>query len=447
MKNEDGSLKDVVLIESEQEFEELWNEVADRLEKTISILSNPRDFGAIKAKYVPYPTMIPILAALLREKESETIKDKAAADEKIRRWYWSSIFTKNYSSSVESQMARDYVQMKEWFRSDSKIPKVVLQCVNEIEGVDLNVETNPGSSIYKAIFNLLIAQGAKDWETFELPEYSRLEDHHVVPKSWGNKKNIEEIDSILNRVPLSDFTNKIIIKDRLPNAYLAEMFKNNRDKSKLYKVLESHLISKKAVEILLRENFNENDFREFLNERNHTIREKIEKLLNISTNTFTGMIEPDSPYSNKLQMQQILTKCNSYIYWVDKYFSKVGLDILLETVKEYNFSIPQIKILVSDDKVDNMLRKSFKEFKTEIAKFGINVEMRVIGEKDIKYDIHDRWIISEKVCYNIPSTDTIARGQYSEIRETENHPPFEKWWNKSLDILEKWPVIEKIISN
>jgi len=43
-------------------------------------------------------------------------------------------------------------------------------------------------------------------------------------------------------------------------------------------------------------------------------------------------------------------------------------------------------------------------------------------------------LISTATCYNIPSTDTLARGQYSEIKKTSNKPPFEKWWNESIDI-------------
>ena len=48
--------------------------------------------------------------------------------------------------------------------------------------------------------------------------------------------------------------------------------------------------------------------------------------------------------------------------------------------------------------------------------------MKVITDNKLKAQIHDRWIISENLCYNIPSTDTVARGQYSEVKETTNKP-------------------------
>ena len=34
----------------------------------------------------------------------------------------------------------------------------------------------------------------------------------------------------------------------------------------------------------------------------------------------------------------------------------------------------------------------------------------------------------------MPSTDTIARGQFSEVKRTKNLPPFNIWWKKSKDI-------------
>jgi len=55
-------------------------------------------------------------------------------------------------------------------------------------------------------------------------------------------------------------------------------------------------------------------------------------------------------------------------------------------------------------------------------------------DKKLNADIHDRWIVSKNLCYNMPSTDTVARGQYSEVIETGNYPPFDKWWRKSRDI-------------
>ena len=64
----------------------------------------------------------------------------------------------------------------------------------------------------------------------------------------------------------------------MPNVYLKEIFDNNNHE-KVYEVLSSHLISKKAVSILLRVPFLKVDFDDFMMERQETIKDAIESML------------------------------------------------------------------------------------------------------------------------------------------------------------------------
>jgi hypothetical protein len=41
------------------------------------------------------------------------------------------------------------------------------------------------------------------------------------------------------------------------------------------------------------------------------------------------------------------------------------------------------------------------------------------------------------------SGDIAKRGQYAEIKITENRPPFKEWWQNSLDIISDWDDISK----
>gem|GEM_PF-6611332 len=50
-------------------------------------------------------------------------------------------------------------------------------------------------------------------------------------------------------------------------------------------------------------------------------------------------------------------------------------------------------------------------------------------------------MIASNACFNIPSVDTFHRGQWSEVKRTENRPPFEDWWNGGLDVLLHWNQI------
>lgn len=87
------------------------------------------------------------------------------------------------------------------------------------------------------------------------------------------------------------------------------------------------------------------------------------------------------------------------------------------------------------EKINEKFISSYKDLKEELENDGVKCELHVITDSKLKADIHDRWIISKNLCYNMPSTDTVARGQYSEVKRTPNFPPFNEWWNKSKDIL------------
>lgn len=434
IKSSDGSKKEVILIKTSEEFIKLWNSVVERVKSTIKILQNPRDFGAINTRFLPYPTMIPILTAINVDKEN--YQGGQEIESKIKKWYWSSIFTKNYSSAVESQMTKDFYDIQKWFKNDDDYPGVIEQCNNEINYLDLKSENNQSSSIYKAIFDILVLKEARDWNTFALPEYSQLEDHHIVPYSWGRKNIGREINSILNRTPIADETNRKIIRDRLPNVYLAEMFKKARNKEDIYKLLETHLISRKSVEILLRKNFSKEDYEEFIEEREKTILKEIKNILEIGDESEQmPLMNPETPFSNKLQMERIIKSCDDYIFWVDKYFSLEGLKYILQFLNTNE--VKKIKILTSIEKSDESFRSLFSSFKLEMKNKGVDCELRIMNHKRTS-QIHDRWIISEDRCFNSPSPDVVARGQYSEFKITKNKPPFEEWWEESSDIIKDW---------
>lgn len=278
IKKEDGSKEQIILISDAEAFIAKWSHAVIAIETAIKNLSNPRDFGAINASFVPYPSIIPAFSALKAFVKTSELKNKLDVQSKIRKWYWASIFTKRYSSSVETTSAKDFQDLKRWFLNDRDQPELIEEFYQSYKKLDLIRDHYKGSAIYNAIFNLFVINEARDWATFDLPEYDSLDDHHIVPVSMFREKAGSTINSILNRTPLSSSTNRHIIKNRMPNEYMKEMLDNN-DRSKVYDVLASHLISKKAVEILLRDPFEKEDFDEFLQERQVTIIQAIENML------------------------------------------------------------------------------------------------------------------------------------------------------------------------
>jgi len=336
---ENGSKKKIVLIDTKEEFETKWNSSVSSLKKAISTLKNPRDFGAINSSFVPYPSIIPAFTAIKKHVEEKGYKNILDVNSKIKKWYWSSIFTLNYSSSVESTSAKDFLDLKKWFVDNTEEPENYTKFLQDFENQNFQNQTSKGSAIYNAIFNILILNEARDWYTSELPEYETLDDHHIVPHSWGKKNIGKDINSILNRTPLSPATNRHIISDRMPNEYLKEMLENNGSE-KFYKILKSHLISKKAVDILMRTPFKKEDYYEFIAEREKSVKTYIKSNIIEDINELPVELKA---LNDKIEQLELNLR--------DEIASKVD-------ISEYNQLIPPHIIDKVSKRIQNTLKKN-----------------------------------------------------------------------------------------
>lgn len=279
VRDADGTRRKEILVPDINDFEKRWNEAVGALEKAIKLLRHPQEFGAISSNYLPYVSILPIFAALQAHVKTLPANRQLDAQRKIRHWYWASVFTNRYSGSVESTAARDFLDVKAWLDDDIAEPALILEFKSRFKNLELRKETKRGTSVYNGIFNLLVLQGARDWMTGNVPQHGDLDDHHIVPQAWGTKRlqgNL--VHTILNRTPLSADTNRNVIRDRLPNAYLPELIASNGEQA-VRAILESHFISPAAQAILLRDPFTPDDFESFIAERQRTLQEAIENLL------------------------------------------------------------------------------------------------------------------------------------------------------------------------
>lgn len=278
IREPDGSRKKEVLIADIQDFQKRWDASVLALENAIKLLQHPQEFGVVSSQYLPYVSILPVFSALQEQSSALAAHKKLNAQRKIRHWYWASVFTNRYSGSVESTSSRDFLDVKAWFEEDAPAPPLIQEFKMRFRNLELRKEVKRGTSVYNGVFNLLVLQGARDWMTGNIPQHVDLDDHHIVPASWGKSMNGNQINTILNRTPLSSQTNRHVIGDRLPNKYLPELISTNGE-SAVKAILESHFISSVALEILLRDPFTPEDFEDFISERQHTIQVAIENLL------------------------------------------------------------------------------------------------------------------------------------------------------------------------
>ncbi len=279
VRDPDGTHRKEVLVADADDFEALWKKAISALEKATELLRHPQEFGVTSANYLPYVSILPAFAALQAHIDALPPQRKLDAQRKVRQWYWASVFTNRYSGSVESTTARDFLDVKGWIENPAAEPALLQEFKSRFRTLELRKETRRGSSVYNGIFNLLVLNGARDWITGNVSQYGDLDDHHIVPKSWG-KEHLEGdlINTILNRTPLTTETNRNVVADNLPNVYLPEWIAQNGERT-VSAILESHFISPIAQAILLREPFTPEDFDAFVAERQRTIQEAIEALL------------------------------------------------------------------------------------------------------------------------------------------------------------------------
>ena len=279
VRQADGSLEREVLIPDEQDFKRRWDHAVDALERTIARLRHPQEFGVVSSRFIPYVSILPTFAALQAYASDLPAAKQLGAERKIRHWYWASVFLNRYSGSVESTATRDFQDVRDWIDDDAAQPAAVGEFNRTFRQTDLRTHVRSGQSIYNAVFNLFVLAGARDWVTGQMPTADQLDDHHIVPQSWnliGNDNT--PIHTILNRAPLTSKTNRHVISDRLPNQYLPELIAENGE-PRVREILESHFISPKALEILLRDPFSPDDYEAFLTERQRTIFDAIEALV------------------------------------------------------------------------------------------------------------------------------------------------------------------------
>ena len=282
----------IILVEDAEEFKKLWDNSVKCCEYARKKIMNvgKYDFGSIRVDFIPNTTIIPVIAAIqltFEEKFKDTVSE-GEFNELLFRWYWNAVLSKDFSGSSDSVMSSDFRQLKAWLEGKDLPERVknVKYMRETIKELALKKERK-GSSVYNAIISILALNKAEDFLTGRIPgtvDYieDRINDHHIFPsrvkelKPGKSKKFSETRDCIVNRTLLLNETNGEI-SNKKPSEYLQLiMEKRNINGKDLYKIMESHLISRKALQHMWEDNYDE-----FIIERENTIKKC---LLNIIKN-------------------------------------------------------------------------------------------------------------------------------------------------------------------
>jgi hypothetical protein len=278
----DGTRYEEVLIESGTEFRELWRSAVDFAEDARERIMNTgrTDFGAIRGEFIPYNTVLPVLAAVLWQyDEGESSVTEGQSRETLQRWYWSAVFSQDYSGSSDTAMGKDFRDWKTWFSGDGEIEQLRKVDREFISEMDLATE-DKGSGRYNAIICLLALNGVRDFYnerilgTGDFTDQA-INDHHIFPKKVSDlppehATNFDRFqDSILNRTLIVDETNQKI-QNKKPSEYLTEMEEIHGSEMAVRELMRGHFISDAAYDHLKND-----DFDSFIMERESEIKEQL----------------------------------------------------------------------------------------------------------------------------------------------------------------------------
>ena len=266
------------------DFEEDWWTIAEYFDRAIGrVMSTNRDgFGAFLPRWVPYKPMLPVLAALLYyiegTKDLSPI-EKSRAYTLIKQWYWSSVFTERYSSAVESKSLSDTLELIEAFKKPEFTPSMVNEARTRVPSLNLYAVSRSGSAVYRGIMSLIALNHARDFLQVDAIEFHNLEDHHIFPKNFLEKKmrikDKSKINTILNRTLITDETNRKISATS-PKEYIDWI------PGDLEEVLKPHFINPKCIESM-----RENSYDKFLERRRMLILTKVQELIGEKESTST----------------------------------------------------------------------------------------------------------------------------------------------------------------
>lgn len=428
---------------SKETFEKRWNEMTQYTNEALELLENTRDgFGVVSQDVLPFEPMIPVLASLLKEMNTKFRDLANKCFSKITNWYWVSVFSNAYSSAVDSQKTSDYKDMVKWFAADEEIPRGIAKFRVTFDSIDLRNVEQKSNAMYRGVLGLVALAGGNDFDKNRSVINKKYQQDHIFPKSKFDDN--EYVNSILNITWLTKDTNERIKRAKIPSEFIKQTIQEKYDgnESSFLETLQTHLITKTAFECM-----KSDDFDGFLTERLGSILGLIGKKIGADPDKKiqTAMITSEQPYTSKRRLfRTVLSSCKDYVWWVDKYFRKKGFEFLIDLRDENK--INEIKILLALESVEKSLKDEFVDFSEEMNNYGKTIEMRVIADSKTKQSFHDRWIISKNVCYNVPSIDVAMRTQIAEFKATENRPPFEEWWNNSLDIIKDWDKINNMLN-
>jgi hypothetical protein len=262
---------------------EEYKKYKDIVEKSFIIAA---DFltriGFYRLRDLPYQSQVTALASIIAKIGKKNYHNTTVF-KMLERWFWCGVFGELYSSSIDTRISYDFVQVSQWAINPSSDEPFTIRDANF--SIDrLNTMRSKLSAAYKGLTVLIAKSGAKDYVSGK--EYDQtlfmkedVDIDHIFPIKWCKKKNIkkEDYDSIINKAPISPATNRGVVSGKAPSEFIKDIENGNAKiegaEPLSEKEINENLMSHKMEPSFLRND----DFFGFFKDRREKLADLIEE--------------------------------------------------------------------------------------------------------------------------------------------------------------------------
>lgn len=259
---------------STQECQSVWNRTLECLRLSIDFV---KTLGAQKIDILPYESLLPVLQYYFYKTRKNSISNNHL--QLINTWYWTTVFSRRYSSSTLTRMKEDADWICRIVDGNTEERKfAITTSYSELRKINMKNK----SVVKDGVLCILAANCPKDFNnshivTLDNTNASRAnakENHHFFPYSRYDDFNItqNDVNSLLNFAFISKILNSSI-SNKLPSEYLSIYSIENAN---IEQDLKSHFIDATAYSAA-----KENNFENFVAARGAIILAKINELCKV----------------------------------------------------------------------------------------------------------------------------------------------------------------------